>query len=100
MACDPSAYSGFAVGRLTLEELARQGIWVSACRWRYGPEMRRDPFVPHRELAGRTITTDRIGFGFDGFGWQPGDHKGCLCSIIPVLRDRQGRFARPPEAVV
>lgn len=96
MACDPSAYSGFLTGRLTLDELAKRGVWVSACRWRYGPEVRRAPFPPHRELAGRTVTSSRVGFGFHGDGWYPGDHAGCLCQIVPVLRDRDGRFARPP----
>lgn len=91
--CDTAAFDGVALSPGLLEALAsKQGLRVVQCRWRYGdPAWRRTPFQPHRDLAGKFTTVDgHAGIGFDGVeGWQPGDHKGCLCSLVPV-------FARSP----
>jgi hypothetical protein len=93
VACDPGALGGMAAGPLVTEALERQrGLRLVQCRWRYGDRgMRRTPFEPHVRLAGVFTDVDgRVGLGVDGFdgwsGWEPGDHKGCLCSVVPVYR--------------
>jgi ADP-ribosyltransferase exoenzyme len=77
----PTGYDprGFAVGVLTTQGLAEQGIRLQEWRWRYGPAMRENPYPKHRELDGRFVTLEGT---LDGF--YPGDHKGCLCSVVPV----------------
>jgi hypothetical protein len=96
-ACDPSSFDGFAASPDVLEQLAAKQIHIRQCRWRYGdPAWRKTPFPPHRALAGKFTTIEgHAGQGFDGFsGWHPGDHKGCLCSLVPVL----GYGPPPPPA--
>lgn len=85
--CDTNAFDGMALSPGVLDGLANQGRRVVQCRWRYGDAQREHPFVPHRKLAGKFTTPEgRAGPGFDGFtGWYPGDHKGCLCSLVPVF---------------
>jgi hypothetical protein len=86
--CDTSAFDGVALSPGVLEGLnAQQGLRVVQCRWRYGDAPRPHPFPPHRQLAGKYTTIEgRAGSGFDGFsGYRPGDHKGCLCSLVPVF---------------
>lgn len=71
---------GRAVGVLTNQQLADQGLQFRQWRWRYGSAPREDPFLPHREQSGRFAAAA------DGAvnGWWPGDHKGCLCQLAPV----------------
>lgn len=86
--CDTGAFDGVALSPGVLEGINRtEGLRVVQCRWRYGDAYRAHPFPPHRSLAGRfTTITGHAGQGFDGFsGWHPGDHKGCLCSLVPVF---------------
>jgi hypothetical protein len=94
--CDTGAFDGMALSPGVLDGINRtQGLRVVQCRWRYGDRsLRQRPFVPHLHLAGKfTTITGQAGPGFDGFsGYSPGDHKGCLCSLVPV-------FSRPPPAV-
>ena len=90
--CDTQAFDGMALSPGILDKLAREGRRVVQCRWRYGDAFRADPFPPHRALAGVfTSITGDAGSGFDGFsGYHPGDHKGCLCSLVPVFSRRVG----------
>jgi hypothetical protein len=90
----PTGYDprGFAVGVLSMQGLAQQGIALRQWRWRYGPAMRERPFPQHRELEGRFMTLE----GTLG-QWYPGDHKGCLCAVVPVY-GRGGRAISQAEA--
>lgn len=85
--CDTSAFDGVALSTGVLDAMANEGRRITQCRWRYGDAMRLHPFPPHRSLAGKfTTITGHAGSGFDGFsGYYPGDHKGCLCSLVPVF---------------
>lgn len=80
---------GFGLGRRVTGELAQLGISQTQWRWKYGIGS-RDSFPPHLNLAGaflEQLPTDD--------GWYPGDHKGCMCTSVPVLRGSDGRFVTP-----
>lgn len=86
--CEPSAFTGMALSPGVIRRLATvAGLKVTQCRWRYGDiALRQRPFPPHVEQAGNFTTPDgRTGTGFDGAGWYPGDHTGCLCSLVPIF---------------
>lgn len=86
--CEPMAFDGMALSPGIIRRLATiSGLRISQCRWRYGDvALRHAPFVPHVEQAGNYTTPDgRVGLGFDGGGWFPGDHKGCLCRLVPIF---------------
>lgn len=86
--CEPAAFDGFALSPRIIRQLATvAGLRITQCRWRYGDiALRKQPFPPHLELAGRYTKPDgRVGGGFDGSGWFPGDHRGCLCSLVPIF---------------
>ena len=91
MACEPSSFDGFALSPGMVRLLAANGLKVSQCRWRYGDiALRKKPFEPHVEQAGKLTTIDgRVGQsrgeGFNGTGWFPGDHNGCLCRLVPIF---------------
>lgn len=87
MACEPSAFDGFALSPGMIRMLAVNGLKVTQCRWRYGDiALRKRPFEPHVEQAGRVTTIDgHVGGGFNGTGWYPGDHNGCLCRLVPIF---------------
>ena len=88
MPCEPSAFDGFALSPGNLRQLTLAGLQIVQCRWRYGDiALRKKPFEPHVAQAGKLTTIDgRVGAGFNGQGWQPGDHTGCLCRLVPVFR--------------
>jgi len=86
--CDTESFDGVALSTGVLDALKTLGVRIVQCRWRYGIGARLfGPFQPHYELAGAFTTLEgHAGAGFDGFdGWYPGDHKGCLCSVVPVF---------------
>lgn len=72
---------GFAVGVLSSKQLERQGVRFTQWRFRYGTLHRSEPFVEHKAQDGRFATVEGT-----VNGWYPGDHKGCLCGLTPVLR--------------
>jgi hypothetical protein len=84
--CEAAAFDGVALSPGVIDRLGTGGVRVKQCRWRYG-DAPRTPFPPHKALAGKfTTVTGHAGGGFDGFsGYHPGDHKGCLCSLVPVF---------------
>jgi hypothetical protein len=86
--CEPMAFDGMALSPGVIRGLATvAGLRISQCRWRYGDiALRQQPFLPHLDQAGNYTTPDgRTGDGFDGYGWYPGDHKGCLCRLVPIF---------------
>ena len=87
MACEPSAFDGFALSPGLIRLLGVFGIHIVECRWRYGDvALRRTPFPPHVDNAGEVTSVDgRVGEGFNGDGWYPGDHAGCLCRLVPIF---------------
>jgi hypothetical protein len=89
--CESSAFDGVALSPGVIDRLGVGGVRVKQCRWRYGDAV-RVPFPPHKALAGKfTTITGHAGGGFDGFsGYSPGDHKGCLCSLVPVFCAARG----------
>jgi hypothetical protein len=95
----PTQPGGLALGSITLSALRDVGISQAGIQWVYSPGVSRSEFPPHRALAGMFFdflpTPD---------GWYPGDHKGCLCGDVPVLRGAGGRFVtrdllQPPDRV-
>lgn len=86
--CEPMAFDGMALSPGVIRRLATvSGLKITQCRWRYGDiALRKKPFPDHVALAGDYTTADgRTGAGFDGAGWYPGDHQGCLCSLVPIF---------------
>lgn len=81
--------SGFALGQASLESLEQVGIRQTALRWQYNAGITRPtgPYPPHKRLSGAHLnglpTPD---------GYFLGDHPGCRCSTVPVLRSGDGRF--------
>jgi hypothetical protein len=82
---------GFALGERVLSALTTVGVRQTAWRWRYNTQVPRPTgsFEPHRELAGSHLQELPSEEGY----W-PGDHHGCLCEAVPVLRGPDGRFLR------
>lgn len=82
---------GFALGERVLNTLGAVGVRQTGWRWRYNTQVPRPTggFPPHLELAGAHLTE----LPADG-GFYPGDHRGCLCDAVPVLRGPDGRFLR------
>ena len=71
---------GFAVGLLATDAIERtHGLRLQQWRWYYGIGARPHPYPEHQALAGRYMTSMGM---LDGY--YPGDHKGCLCSVVPV----------------
>lgn len=87
MSCDPSAFDGMALSPGIIRRLQASGLSIVACRWRYGDiALRKKPFPEHIANAGELTTIDgRVGDGWDGTGWFPGDHDGCLCRLVPIF---------------
>lgn len=81
---------GYALSVTVLDALGRVGVRATGWRWAYNTAIPRPTgsFGPHRELAGAHLielpSPD---------GWYPGDHRGCCCEAVPVLRGPDGRFA-------
>lgn len=87
-ACEPGDFDGFALSPGVIRQLAQvSGLRITQCRWRYGDIfLRQKPFPPHVDLAGRYTSPDgTTGTGFNGWGWFPGDHTGCLCRLVPIF---------------
>lgn len=85
---------GFALGAQVIAVLQELGVRQTGWRWRYNSAVPRPTgsFGPHLELAGATLQalpTDE--------GWYPGDHVGCRCESVPVLRGPDGRFLQVTE---
>jgi hypothetical protein len=78
--CDTASFDGVALSPGVLDAMATKGTMIQRCRWRYGDAFRAHPFPPHRRLAGVFTTPDGR-----AQGWYPGDHKGCLCSVVPTF---------------
>lgn len=82
---------GIGTGDLLRDVLRSHGVLTEAYRWVYGPAARSRPFEPHRALDGKTFATfdDPVltnASGWPPFGfYMPGDHKGCVCDVEPVL---------------
>jgi len=88
---------GFALGEAVVDALEVVGITQTAWRWRYNPgEVRPGgSYPPHRELAGAYLAQLPSDDGF-----YPGDHQGCRCSAVPVLRHAAtGQFAAEVQPV-
>jgi hypothetical protein len=82
---------GFGLSSSVLEAMSVVGIRQTGWRWRYNPSVPRPTgaFGPHLDLAGASLQelpSDE--------GWYPGDHQGCRCAAVPVLRGPDGRFVR------
>lgn len=83
---------GIAVGVTIQSELADTGGGVDGWIWDYGAAPRLRPFEPHEALDGYEFSTwDDPGLA-NGESWPnvayyaPGDHDGCLCDWIPIVR--------------
>lgn len=84
---------GFADSPATRDALARHGIRAGGFRWRWALGLQGGTFPPHRRLNGR------IGTGSNSFdGRLPGSDvngSACMCRLVPVYRDANGRLAKP-----
>ncbi|MDN5919005.1 MAG: NUDIX hydrolase [Pseudonocardia sp.] len=85
---EPTPLTGPGTGEDVRQTMSGGGAEPLLWRWGYYGIARKDPFVPHQRLDGRT---------FDGFAdpgldagknsywigpaYHPGDHTGCMCSI-------------------
>jgi hypothetical protein len=89
---------GIGTGDLVRGVLRDHGASIESYRWVYGPAARSAPFEPHRNLNGKTFETFdspvlRNSSGFPPFEfYMPGDHKGCLCDIEPVIIGPDGEI--------
>jgi hypothetical protein len=87
-ACEPASFDGFALSPGVVRRLAHvSGLRIVQCRWRYGDiALRKRPFQDHLDLSGQYTAPDgTVGLGFNGQGWFPGDHQGCLCRLVPIF---------------
>ncbi len=83
---------GFALSGRVLAALSVIGVRATGWRWRYNTSVPRPTgsYGPHLELAGAhlpSLPTEE--------GLYPGDHSGCRCESVPVLRGPDGRFLAP-----
>lgn len=85
---------GAALSVRLFNVLAAGGVVEAAIRWRYGVTPRAT-FPPHLALDGMTFT-GRDDEGLRNTGrfpaaafYHPGDHAGCRCLMVPVLRLRE-----------
>lgn len=67
---------GFAIGVLSMKDLASQDVYIAQWRFRYGTLFREFPFEEHKDVDGQFMTAD----GITSEGWYPGDHKGCCAA--------------------
>lgn len=80
-----------ATGRIVRSALARSGWFTEGVRWEYGSAPRSN-FPPHEAMDGREFAsaddpemTNPLG-GYPGERVFPGDHRGCRCRLVPILR--------------
>lgn len=82
---------GIGYGDLVRDLLRDAGVTTEAYRWVYGPAARRRPFEPHQALSGVVFDSFDADVLANTSGWpafshyMPGDHRGCLCDVEPVL---------------
>jgi len=82
---------GIALGDLVRGVLRDGGASIEGYRWVYGPASRRRPFEPHQRLSGVTFENFDADVLANSSGWppfgyyMPGDHKGCMCDVEPVI---------------
>lgn len=72
--------------------LAGYGIRVSGYRWQWQLGLEGGTFPPHYHQNGEHAPTS------DSFEALPGEDVNgsrCMCALVPIYRDQQGRFARP-----
>lgn len=82
---------GIGTGQVAREVMLAHGAMVEAYRWQYGPALRTRPFEPHSHLDGRVFENfdDPALLNTSGFPsvshYMPGDHKGCMCDVEPIV---------------
>lgn len=83
---------GYATSPETIDTLANYGVKVGGYRWRWAIGLKGGTFPPHRHINGQFGATS------DSFEALPGEDvngDSCACSLVPVFRGPDGRFARP-----
>lgn len=85
-----AAAATFYTGETVRTTMATAGFGSMGYEWVYGPQAwRARPYQPHLALDGMTFRDpedERL--GNSGMGWPgvtgfwPGDHKGCMCSVV------------------
>lgn len=88
-AVGPSAKpGGLATGRRALGAITR-ATGLVADQWRWVHDDPANPHPAHARLNGRFTNADGQA-QTTGFVAYPGDHKGCLCTLVPVFRRQAG----------
>jgi hypothetical protein len=87
----PETPRGLALGQRTRASLKDNGFLITSETWRYGFPSRE--FPAHRNLSGLTFESRESPsllvspvYAWLGVShYFPGDHKGCLCQIVPTI---------------
>lgn len=83
---------GFADSPATVNALAPYGVRVGGYRWRWALGLQGGTYPPHFHQNG-VYATDAG--EFDALPGEDVNGDYCNCNLVPVYRDRAGRFARP-----
>ncbi len=94
---------GIGTGQTVVEELAAGGVVTESYLWDYGPSPRKNPFPAHVRLDGTefagwddAVLANTSGFPETSF-YMPGDHPGCQCDVVPLIRTTAGTERAVPE---
>jgi hypothetical protein len=87
-----SGTGGVGTGGTTVDVLADHGVQTLGYTWVYGPAI-RTPFVAHEDLDGiefsswddEQLAVSEDDAWIDAEFFHPGDHRGCLCAVAPIL---------------
>lgn len=83
---------GYAGSPETIDTLAGHGVRVSGYQWIWAMGLKGGTYPPHLDI-------DRSVEPFStSFEAQPGEDwngDSCTCAIVPLFRDKAGRFAKP-----
>ena len=91
----PNQPRGLALGEMTQNVLQSNGFTTVGYEWDYGdPSSRERNYEPHLALDGvqfgdwedATLATTDEAAWTDVSGFFPGDHKGCQCQTIPIVK--------------
>jgi len=88
---------GFALGQRVRAAIRDAGYITESNTWRYGTAP-RNTFHPHRALNGTEVIDPespklRVSSEYSWLGvshYFPGDHKGCLCALVPTVELAEG----------